>query len=61
MSKTIKQCHCQKCGHKFWPRKPGRPAVCAACGNPRWDQGPKKPGGRGRTKSISDAEDKSKD
>ena len=61
MKKTIEECHCQKCGHKFWPRKPGRSHSCPACNNVQWDQGPKKPGGRGRTKAISDAEEKSKD
>ena len=50
MSKSIKQCHCQKCGHDWWPQKPGRPFSCPNCHNPRWDQGPKRPGGRGRKK-----------
>ena len=50
MSKTIKQCKCDKCGHKWWPMRPGRPAACPACKNARWDQGPKKAGGRGRKK-----------
>ena len=50
MSKTIEQCKCDKCGHKWWPIRPGRPAACPACKNPRWDQGPKKPGGQGRKK-----------
>ena len=51
MSKTIKQCKCDKCGHKWWPMRPGRPKVCAQCNNPSWDKGKKKPGGRGR-KSV---------
>ena len=57
MSVPIKQCHCQKCGHDWWPNKPGRPFACPECHNPRWDQGPKKPGGRGRTSAIAAAED----
>ena len=56
MSKTIKQCKCDKCGHKWWPTKPGRPAVCPDCNNAKWDQGPKKPGGRGRKKEEAAAE-----
>lgn len=60
MKEIIEECHCQKCGHKFWPRKPGRPAACAKCNNKNWDVSGKRPGGRGRTKAMSDKEEKAK-
>lgn len=60
MSKTIKECHCQKCGKDWWPAKPGRPAACPRCNNQQWDVSGKRPGGRGRTKAMSDEEEKAK-
>jgi hypothetical protein len=37
---VIKECCCKYCGHKWFPSKPGRPAVCPndKCHTPRWDQ-----------------------
>lgn len=29
---------CLRCGHTWWPRKPGRPRVCPTCKNPWWDK-----------------------
>lgn len=56
MSKSIKECKCDKCGHKWWPMRPGRPGACPKCKNTNFDKGPKRPGGRGRTKEKAAAE-----
>ena len=36
----MKRCICLRCGHKWWPRKPGRPALCPwpRCHSTRWDE-----------------------
>ena len=28
---------CLRCGHQWYPRKPGRPTTCAGCRSPYWD------------------------
>ena len=28
---------CLRCGHKWLPRKAGRPATCPSCRDPKWD------------------------
>ncbi len=35
----VKECVCQRCGHKWIPRKKGRPALCPnrKCHSPYWD------------------------
>lgn len=35
---TKKQCKRKSCGHTWYPRKPGRPAVCPKCHSPLWDK-----------------------
>lgn len=30
-----------KCGHRWYPRTPERPAVCPRCHSPLWDRLPK--------------------
>lgn len=30
-----------KCGHRWYPRTPQRPAVCPRCKSPLWDRAPK--------------------
>lgn len=36
----IPKLECLQCGHRWWPRKPERPAVCPSqeCHSPRWDR-----------------------
>jgi len=58
--KSIKQNFCLCCGYLWFGRKPGKPLICARCKSPRWHLGKKRPGGRGRTKAMSDAEEKAK-
>jgi len=29
---------CTRCGATWYPRRPGRPAVCAICHSPYWDK-----------------------
>ncbi|VVB53363.1 Uncharacterised protein [uncultured archaeon] len=30
---------CLRCGHKWWPRKPGTiPVHCPSCNSPYWDK-----------------------
>lgn len=33
------ECKCGVCGHKWKPRKPGRPVRCGSCKSPYWDRG----------------------
>ena len=30
--------HCQRCGHKWTPRKDCLPKVCPKCKNPNWNK-----------------------
>lgn len=30
------QKHCLRCGHAWYPRKPGKPAKCPNCWDPNW-------------------------
>ena len=36
----VRKCKCKKCGHKWYSRKPGRPALCPnpKCHSPHWDK-----------------------
>lgn len=40
MDEAITQKVCLRCGHTWWPLKPGRPAKCASpeCGTTAWDR-----------------------
>lgn len=33
----LKSCHCVKCGHDWYPRKPQRPFVCPKCHKYTWE------------------------
>ena len=33
---TLREWKCLRCGHKWWPRKPGRPQTCPKCRSPYW-------------------------
>ncbi len=33
---SLMQCHCLKCGHKWYPRKPEKPMVCPKCHCVKW-------------------------
>ena len=35
--RTITQCTCRKCGHKWWPFRPGKPRACAKCKQTGWE------------------------
>ena len=37
-TQTITPQHCLHCDHRWYPRMPGRPAVCPACHRTRWDK-----------------------
>ena len=34
---TISEEICLRCGHRWLPRKAGRPASCPSCRDPKWD------------------------
>lgn len=36
-TRTITQCTCRKCGHKWWPVRPGKPRACAKCKQTGWE------------------------
>lgn len=38
---VIKQCHCLRCGHEWFPRARGKPKACPRCNSWYWDR-PKK-------------------
>lgn len=40
--KPIKMVRCLRCGHRWYPRTPERPATCASCRSPSWDKPPRK-------------------
>jgi hypothetical protein len=40
MTDTLSQLTCQRCGHSWWPRTPGRPGVCPKCKRHDWDTHP---------------------
>jgi len=35
---VVSKCTCLRCGHWWYPRKPGRPNTCSHCRSPLWDQ-----------------------
>lgn len=35
--KYIDEAHCQRCGHLWHPRLPGKPRRCPDCGSACWD------------------------
>ena len=37
-AKTLQRQTCQRCGKKWWPRQPTKPARCPACKSPYWDK-----------------------
>ena len=37
MQEVIKKVQC-RCGHEWYPKKPGRPVTCPKCGSPHWDK-----------------------
>ena len=47
-STKIKPAIC-RCGRRWWPRKPGRPAKCPTCHDPNWDK-PRQRARRGSAK-----------
>src|SRR5579872_1847598 len=40
---TITKVECLKCGHKWPPRREGRPLLCPVCKSRTWDEPPKVP------------------
>jgi predicted Zn-ribbon and HTH transcriptional regulator len=35
---TLTRWTCQRCGHKWLPRKQGRPHLCPNCKSVKWDE-----------------------
>jgi len=33
---VIEQCHCNLCGHEWWPNSPKKPLACPACKRYDW-------------------------
>jgi len=34
----VKGYKCERCGHKWIPRKKGKPVICPKCKSPYWDK-----------------------
>lgn len=39
MKVKLPKFECQRCGHKWSPRKEAEPVCCGFCKSPRWDSG----------------------
>lgn len=39
-TERLERLTCRRCLHSWFPRRPGRPALCPRCKSPRWDEHP---------------------
>jgi predicted Zn-ribbon and HTH transcriptional regulator len=47
-SRTITQCQCLRCGHRWWPRQAAKTRKCPSCNSPYWDRPITRPGASSR-------------